>query len=195
VDALPEAQFLEEFAAWFKEARAAEPLAEACALATVGADGTPSLRMVLMKGFDARGFVFYTNSDSRKGQELARNPHAALCFYWKKLGRQVRVEGPVERVSAAEADAYFASRPRDSQIGAWASAQSRPLASRAELERLVAETTARFAGGAVPRPENWPGYRVKPDVIEFWQDQPFRLHDRIVYRREAEVWKRERLFP
>jgi pyridoxamine 5'-phosphate oxidase len=164
-------------------------------LATTAPDGRPSARAVLLKGLDPRGFVFYTNLESRKSTELFANPHAALCFLWKSLNRQVRVEGPVEQVGDDEAEAYFASRPRDSQIGAWASDQSRPLESRAALERRVEEFSHRFGEGSVPRPAYWSGFRVVPQCVEFWQERPFRLHDRLLFIREGEGWRRERLFP
>ena len=183
------------FDAWFAAAGDAEPMAEAMSLATVGADGVPSLRMVLLKGADERGFVFFTNFASRKGHELAGNPHAALCLHWKALGRQVRVVGAVERVSDAEADAYFASRPRDSRVGAWASLQSQPLESRAELERRFALFDAEHPGDQVPRPEHWSGYRVVPARIEFWAEGRFRLHDRIEFARHAGGWAATRLYP
>lgn len=184
------------FAEWMAEAEASEINdANAMTLATATADGVPSARMVLLKGIDDRGFVFYTNLDSRKGGELAANPRAALCFHWKSLRRQVRVTGAVEPVSDAEADAYFKSRPRGSRIGAWASRQSQPLASRGELIAEVARHTARFGIGGIPRPPNWSGFCVVPDTIEFWRDRPFRLHDRLVYSRVEGGWRTKRLFP
>jgi pyridoxamine 5'-phosphate oxidase len=156
----------------------------------------PSVRMVLLKGLDSRGFIFYTNAQSRKGEELAANRHAALLFHWKSLRRQVRVEGPIEAVTKAEADAYFASRSRASRLGAIASDQSRPLSGREELETRLAEVEARYLGEDVPRPAHWSGYRVLPDNIEFWQDMPHRLHDRMLYRRESERnWHTTRLYP
>jgi len=184
------------FGEWFKAAEEQEPNdPNAVALATVGRDGGPSVRMVLLKGFDARGFVFYTNLESRKGKHLEENQKAALCFHWKSLRRQVRVEGAVERVSEAEADAYFATRPRAAQIGAWASQQSRPLAGRFELERRVASFGARYAIGPVPRPRHWSGFRVPPQRIEFWEERAFRLHERLVFHRDGQGWRSERLYP
>jgi len=184
------------FCAWFKEAEASEPAdASAVALATADAHGQPSVRMVLLKGADEHGFVFYTNLESRKGGELAANPRAALCFHWKSLRRQVRVEGAVERVSDAEADVYFATRARQSQIGAWASDQSRPLEGILELERRAAQFAAKFALGKVPRPPFWSGFRIRPERIEFWRERPFRLHERLVYERYPGGWRTERLYP
>jgi pyridoxamine 5'-phosphate oxidase len=184
------------FRTWMADAEASEPNdPNAMALATVDENGLPDVRMVLLKGADERGFVFYTNTESAKGVELATTPKAALVLHWKSLRRQVRVRGPVTRVSDAEADAYFASRPRDSRIGAWASQQSRPLESRAAFEAAIAEIDARFAGGDVPRPAYWTGFRVAPVQIEFWRDRPFRLHDRIRFVRAGEGWERTRLFP
>jgi pyridoxamine 5'-phosphate oxidase len=186
------------FDSWFDEARRSEPTdPNAMALATVGEDGLPNVRMVLMKGVDAHGFVFYTNLDSQKGRELDAQGKAALNFHWKSLSRQVRVRGPVERVDAAEADAYFATRPRLAQIGAWASQQSAPLETRMAFEKSIARYTARYAVGAIPRPPNWSGYRVMPLVMEFWQNRPYRLHDRIEFRRSGAgaAWTRTRLYP
>ncbi|WP_029031660.1 pyridoxamine 5'-phosphate oxidase [Salinarimonas rosea] len=185
------------FETWFSEAKASEPEdPNAIALATADASGLPNVRMVLLKGYDPRGFVFYTNTQSQKGEELAANPQAALCLHWKSLRRQVRVRGAVERVTDAEADAYFASRPRQSRIGAWASRQSRPLESRFALERAVATNAARYAVGEIPRPPHWTGFRILPMRIEFWADRPFRLHDRVVFTpTEGGGWTRERLYP
>ena len=186
------------FAAWFEEATRSEPRdPTAMSLATVDADGCPNVRMVLMKGFDERGFVFYTNVESKKGQELDASRQGALLFHWKSLNRQVRLRGPVERVEDAEADTYFATRPRLAQIGAWASKQSAPLESRHAFEKAIALYTAKFAVGTIPRPPNWTGYRLLPLQIEFWHDRPFRLHDRVEFSRDAAgaPWRRTRLYP
>lgn len=184
------------FETWLAEAGRTEPNdPNAMTVATATPGGRPSARIVLLKGVDRRGFVFYTNKQGRKGAELAANPFAALLFHWKTLGRQVRVEGPVEDVTDAEADAYFASRARVSRLGAWASEQSRPLPSRAALEQRVAELEARYPGDAIPRPPHWSGYRVIPERMEFWQDMPYRLHDRRTYVRDAESWAQGALYP
>jgi pyridoxamine 5'-phosphate oxidase len=186
------------FAAWFEEAVKGEPRdPTAMSLATVDADGRPNVRMVLMKGFDERGFVFYTNVDSQKGRELDASHEGALLFHWKSLNRQVRLRGPVTRVDDPEADAYFATRPRLAQIGAWASKQSAPLESRHAFEKAIALYTAKYALGTIPRPPNWTGYRLSPLAIEFWHDRPFRLHDRIEFRRKAAgaPWHKTRLYP
>ena len=186
------------FHEWMELARDKEPEdPNAMALATADANGFPDVRMVLLKGADADGFVFYTNLESAKGQELKENPAAALCFHWKSLRRQIRVRGHVSPVSEEEGDAYFDSRARDSQIGAWASKQSRPLESRFALEKQVALFAAKFGLGKVPRPPHWSGFRIVPVRIEFWRDRPFRLHDRLVFERESAKapWRTERLFP
>jgi pyridoxamine 5'-phosphate oxidase len=186
---------LAQFRRWYKEAEAASAVPEAAALATATPDGRPSLRMVLVKRADERGFAFHTNLESRKGGELAANPRAALLFHWRELGRQVRIEGAVERVSDTEAHEYFSSRPRESRLAAWASPQSRPLADRAELDELYRRAEARFAGGDVPLPPHWGGFRVVPEAYEFWQHGENRLHDRVRYGRDAGGWRRERLAP
>lgn len=184
------------FAEWFAAAKASEPNdPNAMILATATPGGLPSSRVVLLKDHDTSGFVFYTNKQSRKGNELAANPNAALLFYWKTLHRQVRIEGRVTDVTDAEADTYYASRPRVSRLGAWASLQSRPLPERAELERRVAETDARYPGDSIPRPPHWSGYRLLPSYFEFWQDMPFRLHDRSTFTRNGDLWARTKLYP
>ena len=186
------------FGEWFAEASAKEPNdPNGMALATADPDGLPNVRMVLMKDYDAKGVVFYTNTESQKGGELIANPQAAVVFHWKSLRRQVRFRGPISRVTEAEADAYFASRPRDSRIGAWASQQSRPLEDRFALEKAVAREALRFGLGEVPRPPHWTGFRLAPLYIEFWQDKPFRLHDRLIFRRESldAPFRTERLYP
>ena len=184
------------FKDWLADAERSEPTnPNALTLATVTPDGAVSARMVLLKGVDERGFTFYTNLGSRKADHLSANPGAALCFYWKSLKRQVQVEGTVERVDDAEADAYFATRPRGAQIGAWASRQSHPLEGRFRLEARMAKYTAKFHVGTVPRPDFWSGFRVVPQLIEFWREQPFRLHDRVVYHRDGAGWTRQRLYP
>ena len=188
----------ELFAVWLKAAEKTEPNdPNAMAVATVDAGGMPDVRMLLLKAVDPRGFVFYTNLESAKGRELAANPAAALCFHWKSLRRQVRVSGRVQEVTAAEADAYFATRAKDSQIGAWASEQSRTMESRWTFEKEIAGWVLKFGLRKVPRPPHWSGRRVVPVQIEFWRDRPFRLHDRLVYRRasETEPWRTEKLYP
>lgn len=186
------------FAEWLREAEASElndP--NAVALATVDEDGLPNVRMVLLKGFDSNGFVFYTNFESQKGREILGQKKAAMCFHWKSLRRQVRLRGPVEIVTDAEADEYFKTRARGSRIGAWASKQSRPLESRFALEKAVAEYTARYAIGEIPRPAHWSGFRIRPTSIEFWKDQKFRLHDRVEFRRPSPEgeWDKVRMYP
>ncbi|WP_417319315.1 pyridoxamine 5'-phosphate oxidase [Emcibacter sp.] len=186
----------EKFAEWYCRAGESEDLADAVALATADSRGYPSVRMVLLKGHGPDGFVFYTNMESRKGREIIDNPRAALCFHWKSLTRQVRIEGPLEQVSDEEADAYFDSRARDSRIGAWASKQSRPMEGRFEFEAAIAKYAAKYAVGHIPRPPYWTGFRLRPEAIEFWEERKFRLHDRSKYRREGTGdWTLEKLYP
>jgi pyridoxamine 5'-phosphate oxidase len=194
--ALLAASPFDQFQTWMTDAERTEPNdPNAMSVATATSDGRPSLRAILLKGVDARGFVFYTNKGSRKGGELAANPAVALLFHWKSLRRQIRIEGAVESVSDAEADAYYASRPRISRLGAWASQQSRPLSDRTILEKRLAEMEARYPD-EIPRPEYWSGYRVLPERFEFWQDMPYRLHDRTIYLRSVDgVWEQSKLFP
>ena len=186
------------FERWFQEAKRKEPNdPNGMALATADASGFPDVRMVLLKGFDAHGFVFYTNAESAKGRQLEANPRAALCLHWKSLRRQVRIRGLIAHVSDEDADTYFKSRDRGARLGAWASQQSRPLEDRMALEKRIAEFAAKFGLGEVPRPDHWRGYRLTPLAIEFWRDRPFRLHDRLVFTREtpAAPWAKSRLYP
>lgn len=184
------------FGRWMEEAEAAEPNdPNAVALATVDEDGMPNVRMVLLKGLDAAGFIFFTNYESAKGRELQASHKAAMCFHWKSLRRQVRVRGAIESVSDEEANAYFATRPRGSQIGAWASQQSRQLESREALQEAVDAVASHYGDDEIPRPSHWSGFRLKPQTIEFWHDMPYRLHDRVVFTRNAEDWAQMRLFP
>ena len=184
------------FEAWFTDARESEPdVPDAAALATADETGMPDVRMVLLKAWGPDGFVFYTNAESAKGDEIKVNPKAAMCFHWKSLGRQVRLRGPVEQVSDEQADAYFDSRDRGSRIGAWASQQSRPLEGRFALEKAVAKYAAKYAIGTVPRPDYWTGFRILPQSIEFWQQRDHRLHDRLIYRRDGDGWAADWLYP
>ncbi|MCT4657337.1 MAG: pyridoxamine 5'-phosphate oxidase [Cohaesibacter sp.] len=186
----------ELFADWLKDAEKSEPNdPNAMAVASVDAEGMPNIRMVLLKDFSPEGFVFYTNFESAKGQELLTSHKAGLLFHWKSLRRQIRIRGSVEVVSNEEADAYFYSRARGSRIGAWASKQSRPLESRFALEKAVAEYTAKFGIGKVPRPDHWSGFLVRPEQIEFWHDRPFRLHDRVVFTKSSSGWEKQQLYP
>jgi len=199
-DTIPFSEPFDRFAAIFARARAelsseCFPDTNAMSLATVGADGRPSNRIVLLKAFDERGFVFYTNYEGRKGRELLANPNCALCFHWPPIELQIRIEGSAEPVSDAEADAYFASRARTSQLGAWASEQSRPMAQPGDLERRLAEFSARFEGASVPRPPHWSGFRVVPVRMEFWRNRLSRLHDRSVYQRDGGGWRLDTLYP
>lgn len=192
----PTANPIALFQEWLSEAERLETNdPSAMALATADSAGNPDVRMVLMRGVDERGFVFFTNLESAKGMQLAARARAALCFHWKSLRRQVRVRGPVEPTSAEEADAYYASRPRGSRIGAWASQQSRPLESRLALEKAVAAVTLQYPVGEIPRPPHWSGFRIRPDEIEFWADRNFRLHERLLFRRSGEGWETSRLYP
>jgi pyridoxamine 5'-phosphate oxidase len=184
-----------QFAVWFERALEESPLAEAMTLATVDMSGHPDARMVLLKGFGPAGFRFFTNYESAKAAQLGGTPHAALVVYWRELDRQVRARGPVERLSTEDSDAYWATRPRDSQLSAWASPQTKPINSRGELEGLLEEVTERFAGGDIPRPPHWGGYVLRPEAVEFWQGQVARLHDRFRYTRVADGWRIERLGP
>ena len=184
------------FNEWFEDAKQSESvLPEAMSVASVGPDGRPSTRMVLLKQVDEAGFVFYTNLQSRKGDEISTNAHVALLFHWKSLKRQIRIEGPTEQVTEAEADAYFASRDRGAQIGAWASDQSRVMTGRFDLEKRVAQFTAKFGVSKIERPPFWSGFRVVPNRLEFWSDGHFRLHERLIYLKDGEDWRTERLFP
>jgi pyridoxamine 5'-phosphate oxidase len=184
------------FRQWFDLATQHEPgMPETISLATATKDGKPSVRMVLLKDFGPEGLVFYTNGESRKGRELIDNPFAAICLYWKSMGRQIRAEGPMSVVSAAQSDAYFSGRPRESQLGAWASEQSRVLPARAQLVQRLADAQTRFKGKPITRPDYWIGFRMMPEVLEFWHDVPNRLHDRLVYRRAGNAWTTERLYP